>query len=195
MSQLTIESFRPQSDEIARLNNWIFETIQPYIKGRVLEMNSGQGDFSLYLVEEGITVQLNASSDSNREYLQERFRDTSLVRGVHKISFLNPRMEVKYLPFQGQFSTVLALNTIENNLIFDKSIIDKAKRFLRLGGHLIIIGQAENCFYPGSELDLEVLKKYNQSSINRILNDCQILITRFFNWNELHFLAVGRKLE
>src|SRR5258708_20431077 len=116
MSQETIEVFLQQPQEIGRLTDWIFATIHPFIVNRVIETNSAQGAMSSRLLESGFTVQLNATSENHREYLQETFGSTHLVRGIHRINFLNPRMEVKYLDFQERFSTVLALNIEEDFL-------------------------------------------------------------------------------
>ena len=194
MGQHAIEVFYPQSESIDHFNHWIIEIILPYITGRVLETNSDRGAISSKLIEQGFTVQLNAASESNRNFLQDKFKEMPLVRGIHKINFLNPRMELKYLKFQDQFQTIIALGNIEENTFYDKSSIDKARRLLKVGGNMIVLGKAQSCFFPGSEIDFIELKKYNWSLIQNLLHNCEVLITRFFDRNGLYFIAVGEKI-
>jgi len=193
MSQLIIESFQTNLEETERLTSWVFETIRPYLMDRVLQADSGEDAMTRLLIESGTTLQLNARSESQRDYLREQYKDVPLVRGIHRIDFSTHKMEVRYKDFQGRFATVLAFNDFINRGFFEKGSIHKAGRFLMEGGHLITIGVARDCFFPGAEQDAETLKKYNYDRIKVLLGNFQIMLIRFFDWNELCFLAIAQK--
>lgn len=192
MAQLTIETFLPQPEENLRLNDWIFANIQPYIIGRVFEMDSGTGTISSRLVDLRFTVQLNATDEINRKYLREKFQGEALVRGIHRINFSQPDLEPAYADFAGSFSTVIALNIIEHGF-HAKNTFKKAKDLLVQGGHLIVATRSHIAFYPGWQQDIELIKNYDRKSIRETLSNCEILKTRYFDWNGLSVIAVGRK--
>jgi hypothetical protein len=194
MNQAILPYFTPLSEETTQMKDWIFQTILPYIKGRVFEMNSRQDLITDRLLENGFTLQLNSTSNEEREILMNRFKDNPSVRGIHKINFQNPRMEVKYLRFQAQFSSVLAISEIEKFEFYDKNALEKAKRLLVSGGHLIIVAPSPVDYYPGSPQDLEALKRFNKKHIKHLLTNCQILIITFFDWKGIWFIAIGRKI-
>jgi hypothetical protein len=193
MSQLNINSFPVDTTSLESLSTWIFENIRPFLQDRILEINSSNEYFSTMLLNDGFTIQLNAKSEDHRQFLRDTFKDSTLVRGIHKINFSNPRMEIKYREFQHQFSTVIAFHDFAEDVFYEKPSLDKAKRFLRPGGHIIIAAQAENDLFPGAEPDLGYLRKHNRKWINSLLSDCEVRRLRFFNWKGLCFIAIGRK--
>lgn len=193
MSQLSIQTFTRDNQAIAVLYDWILDRIQSYIADRVLEINSGQGTFSSKLLTLGVKLQLNATSDINRQQLREKFKDEPLIRGVHRIDFLEPDLEESYRTFKNRFSTVIALNDLENKDIYSKSTIDKANGLLQSDGHLILIGKPTTWFLPNSNQDIALLVKYNKKGISDLLTDCDIVKIRFFDFDGPRYLAVGRK--
>jgi hypothetical protein len=195
MSQAAIETFLHQPEDLSRLNDWIFETILPFIKGRVLETHSGEGRLSARLLEKQFMVHLNASSDANREQLRQKFLSNPFVGGIHKLNFLASQIDAKHADFQEYFATVIAFNDIEENTFYDTSVIRTAVQFLRPRGHFITLGQCTVSFFPNSIQDFDQLKSYNRHVILSRLGGCAPLRIRFFDWQGLCFLAIGKKPE
>lgn len=194
MPQLTIQTFLPQPESAGQLHDWILETVQPYISGRTLETESGTGVFTSKLIAHGFTLELNADSEGNREFLREKFKNAPLVRAIHKINFrTQPRMELKYAHFQNCFPTVLAIGNIPQNGFYEESSCNKAKRFAQEGGNIIIAGRCEVDIYPGAEPDPLEIKKITAPHIMRLLGNCELALARYFHWTGLSFIAVGRK--
>jgi SAM-dependent methyltransferase len=194
MSYLTIESFPVHGHNSQLLKQWIFEVIIPYVKGTVLEMNSA-ATLAPEIQERGFTVHLNAGSEIHRDELRGDFANSPLVGGIHKINFLTSRMETHYLDLQEQFSTVLAFRNFTEPEFYDETILRKAIRFLRPGGHFIVIAQSQVGLYPQAQQDNNDLLTFNRAAIRTALPGCEYRFTRFFDWGKLCFLAAGRKLD
>jgi len=191
MSSHSIESFLATNQDINRLYHWIFEIVQPYIVGRVFETHSGNGKLSSLLIDDGFKVQLNATSEANREWLRQKFKDVPLVRGVHKIDFSHPELEEQYRHFENKFSTVLACGDFKTNFHYDTQALNKAKRLLMDGGRLIIVSQCPTIFFPGVDQDVEQLKRYTRDWIANVLRNCSILKIRLFDCNGTCFVSIA----
>lgn len=192
MSQLNIETFAFDT-QTSQLNEWIFQTIQPFIKDRILELSTPSGPIASHLIGQGFTVHLNSPSEYDRQFLKKKFEAEPLVKGVHKINLLNSHMEVKYSGFQGRFSTVIVLDHMSESPFYNTSVLRKAVRFLRPGGHFVTIGQCPVDLFPDQEEDFRLLKKYNRDTIEERLTGCEPVLIRFLRWKGLCFVAVGRK--
>jgi 2-polyprenyl-3-methyl-5-hydroxy-6-metoxy-1,4-benzoquinol methylase len=180
MSQLTIETFIQLPEQIARLQQWIFENIQPYIKGRVLEVQSGVGDFSSVLVENNIPIHLSDTENINRDALERKLNDSGMIRAIHNIDLQKPDFQLEYSPMLGVFSTILAVNVNDRHFA-DRAIIQNAHSLLRQRGHLIMTTPSSTVLYPGTPEDLENVQLQNRARLKLLFQDFQILKTRYFN--------------
>ncbi|MDD4754877.1 MAG: hypothetical protein PHG29_02255, partial [Prolixibacteraceae bacterium] len=54
-------------------NRWMYETIKPFCKGHVLEIGSGIGNISQFLLSDGYEVTLSDINSSYLEILDKRF--------------------------------------------------------------------------------------------------------------------------
>ncbi len=185
--------------EVKSLNQWIFEKIRPYLKGRVLEMESGAGTFSEIFVEREIRIHLSESDRDCRKLLRERFKENPIMRAVHKIDFHQNSFEAAYSELTGVFDTVVFLNAVEKPPI-DSMAVANASLLLRKGGHLIILAQAHTSLYQGLGNGWEEWKRYNREDLKSLLkSDYEVLMARYFNLPStfsqkgLSVVAVGRK--
>ncbi len=191
-------------EDLSRFNNWLLETILPYIKGNVLEMDSGTGEMSALFSMLDVRLHLNDISKYNRDRLRERFNDMATVKAVRNINLQSKAFTKTYSSYLGKFSTLIALNVSDHGL-YDKTAILNAKELLRGGGYLIIIVPAYTAMYHGFGNNEEGWKKYNRSRLNKLLGaDLEIMKVRYLNINEskpedfckrlgLSVLAVARK--
>ena len=176
-------TFTSNPDSIARLKNWIFDTIQPYIKGRTMEMGSGQGAMTSILIDHGLPVHLSDESQDNREHLRNQFQGIDGVRMIHDIDFFSDDFERKYSSSIGVFSTVVAVNIIEHGY-YDNKALNNAKHLLRIRGHLIIVMPSYTTLYSYLKEDLIEWKKYNAIAVKKMVGpNIEILKVRYFNWH------------
>jgi SAM-dependent methyltransferase len=191
-------------EDAAKLNNWLFETIQPFIKGRIMEMDSGVGAMTSFFVEKGISLRLSDTSKSNRDKLREIFRGLGPIKGIYNIDYHRPDFEQIYSSVIDVFNTVIALNIIDHGF-YDKAALRNAKFLLRKRGHLMVVAPAYTAMYDGFDELPENLKKYNHQGLRNFLNnDFEILKARYFilkgnsrnpvaNQLGLSVLAIARK--
>lgn len=167
--------------EAKRLNQWMFETIRPYVKGEVLEIGSGIGNISSFFVEAGIPITL---SDLDLHYcslLEKNFENENKVKGIYQLDLANSSFKSAYASLLGRFDTVFALNVVEH-IPNDKLAIANAKLLLRRGGHLVVLVPAYTALYNGLDQGLEHWRRYNRHSLKKLLSkDFEILKTQYFN--------------
>jgi len=178
--QQTIDTFLTHPDEIERLYGWVFENIHPYIKGRTLEINSGQGSFASLLIEQNLPVHLSEPDKAIREKLREKFQGYASIKAVHNIDILRTQdFGQIYSSMTGVFSTILAFN-IPEEISSLQQVVENLKLLLRKGGHLIASIPSQTEIFPGSNPDLYGLKQIDQKPILQLLGDFQLLKMRYF---------------
>jgi hypothetical protein len=199
-------TFTSEPDDLVRLNTWIFETIQPYVKGRTMEMGSGQGAITSIFIDHGLPIHLSDESQTNRQTLLKNFGGIEGIRMIHDIDFLSSDFEQQYFSSLGAFSTVIAANITQHGY-YDTKALNKAKHLLRSRGHFIIVAPVYTTLYAGLEENLEEWKNYNAVVIKKMMGDnIDVLKVRYFNWKSdsdasfsnqtgLSTLAVLRKMS
>jgi hypothetical protein len=203
MSQLTIESFTARPESSDRLQHWLFDNTQPYIRGRVLEVESGTSPFASILIAQGIPVHLSDSSKANRHTLRFRYKDSPLVRMVHNIDFNRPDFGEVNTRLTNAFSTIISANVTAHSFM-GKDAVKHARLLLRDYGHLILVIPALTEFYPGMDADIETIRRQNRSPLRELLTGFDIRKKRFFRLEEngndclpgpaqLYALAIAKK--
>jgi SAM-dependent methyltransferase len=145
-----------------RYNRWMFERLRRWIGGSVLEIGSGIGNLSAFLVERERLV----LTDTREEYLsrlRQRFADRSNV-GVARL----------YLPdddraVAGQrFDTVICLNVLEH-VDDDISALQAIRRLLGPGGRLVLLVPALQALYGTIDRALGHHRRYNRAGLADLL--------------------------
>jgi 2-polyprenyl-3-methyl-5-hydroxy-6-metoxy-1,4-benzoquinol methylase len=190
----------------ADINQWIFDKIRPFVKGRILEIGSGPGSMSTLFVENGLSLRL---SDADRKYcdmLLKKFQGNDMVHSVHKINFHRPDFKDLYTENAESFDTIVSLN-VEGQIPIDSLVVANAKILLRNGGHLIMLSPAHTALYNGLGQDWNDWKKYNHTYVRGILGKgLKILKARYLNlpttetsitysYTGLSVLAIARKTQ
>ena len=182
-----------------QLNQWMFDQIQPFLRGRTLELNSGLGAISTLFVEKGITIHVSDAEKQYCDLLAKKFKGVATIRAIHKIDFHHSDFQKAHAESLGLFNIVFALNTAEHGLP-DQGMIDNAKLLLPQGGLLIMVAPAYTSIFNGLDKNLGSWKIYNRESIEKTYGtDFEILKTRYFNLvggsghYGLSVLAIGMK--
>lgn len=165
-----------------RLNDWMFESIHPYTKGKILEIGSGIGNISSCFVDRGIPLCVSDYSDYYCNLLDHKFSDQPLVEGVFQIDLADSDFETRYASLIGRFDTVFALNVVEH-IKDDKLAIANCKKLLSSGGHLIILVPAWQILYNGFDKELEHFRRYNQKTVKQLFQaeNLEVIKTWYFN--------------
>ncbi len=174
----TLELF----SEAGQFNGWMFDRIKGHCRGAILEIGSGIGNMSAYLVDHFSDVTL---SDMQPEYcrrLRRSFGDRSSLRDIFSVDLAALDFERVYPQLLGRFDTVVALNVVEH--IDDHELaIKNAHSLLRPGGRLVILVPAYPWLYNALDRELGHFRRYTKKSLERLLSGGRLRVPEmeFFN--------------
>lgn len=162
-------------------NSWMFDTIRPFIKGKVLEVGSGIGNISGLLLNMGNPVWLSDFSIPYRELLQKKFADHSHLSAVLDMDLEDPLFDEKFASIVGSFDTVIALNVIEH-IKKDGQAVANCKKLLKPGGHFIILVPAYQLLYNRFDKELGHYRRYSKKAMQRLISPhLSVMQCRYFN--------------
>lgn len=179
IGQKTLESF----SKTKKFNSWQYKAIAHYCKGSILEIGSGIGNISDFLLENNTSVTL---SDLRKNYctiLQERFRNRTSLRNIIQLDLGATDFDNKYTYLLGQFDTIIALNVIEH-IQNDANAINNCRKLLRPEGQIIILVPAYQCLYNSLDKGLDHFKRYTRKSLTKLVMEqgMEIKVIKHFNF-------------
>jgi SAM-dependent methyltransferase len=175
-STLEVMSAAPQ------FNRWMFETIRPYCVGPVLEVGSGIGNISTFLLQSGHEAHLSDLRPHYCRRLRTQFGQHSNCRGVYEMDLVHPEFDRAYGHVLGRFGTVFALNVLEH-IADDHQAIANCHKLLRPSGRLIILVPAYSFLYNRFDHQLGHCRRYTRGSLGSVFtaSGLDIVDTFYFN--------------
>jgi len=166
-----------------KFNQWMFQTIQPFAKGAVLEIGSGIGNISLQFLENNYSIMLSDFRPEYCEELKNKYSHYSNFLGVKRIDLVDPEFTKKYVGLLDSFDTVFALNVIEH-IEDDVLAIANCKKLLRRGGNLIILVPSYQNLFNNFDIELGHFRRYTISKLTGIFRFSGLGInhTQYFNF-------------
>jgi len=155
--------------DVGEFNQWMFESIKPYVKGKTLEIGSGIGNISTMFVRSHLSLTLSDYSKEYSSFLQKRFASESLIEGVYRIDLTDPNFETHWSHLLGSFDTVFALNVIEH-IEDDQLAVVNCHKLLAPGGHLILLMPAYPGLYNGFDKGLGHYRRYTRQTMSGLLS-------------------------
>jgi SAM-dependent methyltransferase len=144
--------------EAVRYNGWMFDRIRPWIGDRVLEIGSGIGTLSAFLVDRPRLV----VTDTRAEYL-ERLRGRFAGRGNVSVARL-------YLPNEDaavageRFDTIICLNVLEH-VEDDVESLAAIRKLLQPSGRLVLLVPALSALYGTLDRALGHYRRYGRGEL------------------------------
>ena len=165
-------------------NEWVFNTIQPYCKGEILEIGSGVGNISNYFINSGASISLSDIRNNYCDILTKKFHKKPNVRSIQNIDLVADNFEQVHAKQINQFDTVFALNVIEH-IEDDLLAIANCKKLLKKGGTLIILVPAYKVLYNRFDKELFHYKRYLKKEMIQLFHDNALIIKESFYFNAL----------
>ena len=162
----TLEIF----SETKAINCWTFKKISKFTQGRVLEIGSGIGNISGFLLANHSSVCL---SDLRQEYCQllaEKFAGHPHLKGIYLMDLSLPDFKIHYSDLLSKFDTVIALNVIEH-IQDDREAIENACALLRSGGRLVVLVPAIPGLFNSLDLHLGHFRRYNKPVLRKLFQE------------------------
>lgn len=175
-----------------QFNRWMFSQLKPYIIGKTLEIGSGIGNISKFLVEEEVDFQMSDIRDQYIKYLKTKFT----VNSILKIDLVHPEFEDVHGDLLGSYDLVFALNVVEH-IENDLLALQNMRKLLKPGGHLFILVPAFNSLYNALDLTLQHYRRYNIRSLKKICPENMSFVKGwYFNFGGiLGWFVVGKVLK
>jgi 2-polyprenyl-3-methyl-5-hydroxy-6-metoxy-1,4-benzoquinol methylase len=176
-------------------NRWMYQTIKPYCKGKVLEIGSGIGNISSYFIQDGFEIMLTDIRESYCAVLESQFSNHKNYLGSLKMNITDPEFDKKYNKHFGQYHTVFALNVIEH-IQDDLLAIQHCKKLLANGGRLIILVPSYQSLYNTFDHKLGHYRRYVKSSVSDLFvkNKIEIIHRQYFNFMGIFGWFVSGKM-
>ena len=166
-----------------KFNKWMYETIKPYSKGRILEIGCGIGNISEFFINDNFDIVLSDLRDNYIEIVKNKFTNE-----VIKIDLVDADFDTKHKDLIGTFDTVFALNVVEH-IKDDNKAIENCKKLLKNQGHLIILVPAYQSLFNNFDVELEHYRRYTQKSLKQLIKANKLGIIKTFSFNVIGILG------
>ena len=167
-----------------QFNKWMYQTIRPYLKGNILEIGSGIGNISEFVINDGFDITL---SDYNPEYfhtLSNLYSGRSNVKEILSIDLQHPHFFSIYSHLKEKYDTIYLLNVIEH-LEDDATAIRFCHSLLKPGGRLIVLAPAYQFLYSTLDKELGHYRRYTIKKLAQLLEHQQLSVLQNHYFNAL----------
>ncbi|MFN0189335.1 MAG: class I SAM-dependent methyltransferase [Bacteroidia bacterium] len=161
-------------------NKWMFEQVQPYMNGRILEIGSGIGNISQYFIDEKSEIIL---SDVREEYcsaLHQKFPKNQVLL----LDLVHPDFDHVYSHLLGSFDSCFAMNVIEH-IEEDHLAMKNLVSLLKVGGKVLILVPAGPILYNDIDRGLFHFRRYTASMMNQLFQSAPLLMEKQWMFNAL----------
>jgi glycosyltransferase involved in cell wall biosynthesis/phospholipid N-methyltransferase len=163
-----------------RFNEWMADTIQPYLGRRILECGAGIGNLSRVLSPRR---ELYVAGDINAEYLarlRQRFQHRPRI-DVRHCDLSNP---VDFEPLAGSVDTVVCLNVLEH-IEDDLGALCNIHTALMPGGRAIILVPHGQKIFGSLDTALGHYRRYSHAQLQQRLEQAGFRVERILNFNRI----------
>jgi SAM-dependent methyltransferase len=190
---LTLTATLNQLAEVSQYNRWIYDQIAPALGHRVLEVGSGTGNITEFLLCGGREVVATDVVPSYRDELRERFRQqASLEISVFDLNRAAPHQFVEH-----PFDSVVCLNVLEH-IADDLFALEQMKATLKDKGKLALLVPAHRLLHGAFDDAVGHFRRYGRRELRDRLMRAGFTVEslKFFNAAAtLPWLINGRLLR
>lgn len=171
---------------------WQFGTVSPHVRGAVLEVGGGIGNFTLELAR----LADHVTTLEPNEYCALQLRQK--VAGNSKVTVLQTPVEDLGSNLKGAFSTIVLMNVLEH-IEHDIEVIRQLRELLLPGGEILVLVPAIQFAFGETDRRLGHYRRYSAGSVKRLAADVSMQLTqhRYFNfvglWGWLWNARVSRR--
>lgn len=170
-----------------KFNQWMAETIAPYVSGKTLEIGSGLGNISRHFIDNNYQITLSDIDPYYLVILKNQFQNRNNVKHIISIDLQSSHFAESYKEFENKFDTVFYLNVLEH-LEFEDLAIKNSQFLLKPGGSLIVLVPAYTFLYSPMDKALDHYRRYTQKRLNHVFQRNNMVVTKSFYFN---FLGIG----
>lgn len=178
-----------------RFNAWMYAQIKPYCKGKVLEIGSGIGNISKFILHDGFTITLSDYNSNYCDTLATMFADRKHVQDILHLDILDADFNTKYASLFSSFDTIIGLNVIEH-VDDDRTAIENCKKLLAPDGVIIMLVPAYNWLFNSIDTALGHFRRYNKKKVRTLFSKTQMqtIHIHYFNASAIGGWFVSGKI-
>jgi SAM-dependent methyltransferase len=171
------ETLERISTALTRYNAWMFELFSPFVAGRILEVGSGIGNISQFLVGRDDVV-LTDASEAHLGELRRRFEHHPRVRILTWDLAADAPPEIE----RGGFDTIVCINVLEH-VEDDATALLRLRELLTPRGRLVLLVPAGPFLYNRFDRELGHYRRYSRRSLGAVLARSGFEVERTFYFN------------
>jgi SAM-dependent methyltransferase len=168
--------------EANHFNQWTYETIAPYCRGKILEIGSGIGNISEHFINSGRDITLSDIRKNYREFLDLRFPGLLQQQQILPIDLVHPQFDQEYHHLIGKFDTVFSLNVIEH-IEDDYRAVNNCRKLLKPGGCLVLLMPSFPWLYNRFDRELFHFRRYNRKRMRSLFDQNKMKLKNIFYFN------------
>lgn len=174
----TLELFA-ETDEF---NKWLFQALSPYCNNNILEIGSGIGNISSFLIQNFAAVTLSDIRSDYFKTLHQKFDGNDNLAGICLVDLSTSKLEQDYPELLNKFDTIIASNVVEH-IENDKLAIENCFKMLKPGGRVVILVPAYNWLYNPFDKELGHFRRYTKSTLSTLIQSggFRIIGEKYFN--------------
>ncbi len=163
-----------------RFNQWMADTLRPYVGKRVMEIGAGIGNISVLLCRHR---ELYVAGEINQAHLARL-----AARLAHR-----PQVSVEYCDLakgdgmgdhQDSLDTVLCINVLEH-IEDDAAALRNIHSVLRPGGQAVILVPQDMAIYGTLDEVLEHCRRYSQAELRLRMEEAGFRVTQMIEFNRV----------
>lgn len=170
-------------ERAARFNDWMADTIRPYVGTRVLEIGAGTGNLTAKLCQRDSYT----ASDVDDFYCQHLSRRFSNRPGV-SISKIDLARREDFAPLRAAVDTVVCLNVLEH-VEDDKTALDNLRSALTPGGRLILLVPNLPWAYGSIDRLAGHRRRYEKEGLSALLKKADFTVDKMIDFNRISLPA------
>lgn len=168
--------------DAGKFNRWMYETIRPFCRGQILEIGSGIGNISRFLLTDGYRVTLSDIESSYIETLSDSFRGSDNLDEIILFDFEEKEINKKHSGMIGKYDTIVALNVLEH-IEDHEQAVENCRQMLRPGGKLVMLVPAFESLYNEFDKAVGHNRRYSLKNLKEVMSipGLNIIHTQYFN--------------
>ena len=175
-----------QTEGLTRFTGWLFEQIEPFLKGAVWEAGCGTGTYTQHMLSRGWGPIVATDLDDDVLSVTRRRFDGDRRVVVLEVDLSKPDEYHKLT--QHTIQTIVCLNVLEH-LEDDRMVLRRMRQLLPPGGRLLLLVPAHPVLYNGIDESVHHYRRYTARELGEKLEGAGFRIARSYFFNALGILG------
>lgn len=171
--------------EAPRFNTWMYDTIEPWLGRRILEVGSGIGNMSAELLKRADHLVVTDLDPWYRGQLAHRFAARPQVR-VEQLELPDAGARDRFAA--DRLDTVVALNVVEH-IEDDVAAVRSMGELVVPGGRVVVLVPALPGLYGELDRQLGHYRRYTRRSLGSVFTRAGLRMERLFWFNRVGILG------